>query len=82
MLYPAEYITYSNYLTEGILQVPKGVPVETLPLSHFEKLAKKIGPKKVIRALTNLQNWFKYKKPSLSKWAVSMKDSLRKRLKL
>ena len=63
-------------LCEGVLAVPKDKDVQDMPISHFKKLIDKKGREPIIRALTNLQNWFKYKKPSLSKWAISMKKSL------
>ena len=63
-------------LLEGVLDVPAGESVSNLPVSHFKKLIDKKGRHAVIRALTNLQNWFKYKKPSLSKWAIGMKKNL------
>ena len=61
---------------EGVLEVPEDNSVTDLPVSHFKKLIDRKGRGAVIRALTNLQNWFKYKKPSLSKWAIGMKDKL------
>ena len=67
---------FSSSLLEGVLEVPSDKEVDDLSVSHFKKLIDKKGRNPVIRALTNLQNWFKYKKPNLSKWAVSMKKSI------
>lgn len=67
---------FSNSLLEGVLEVPSNKEVDDLSVSHFKKLIDKKGREPIIRALTNLQNWFKYKKPSLSRWAVSMKKSI------
>lgn len=66
----------SDSLFEGVLEVPENKAVTDMPVSHFKKLIDKKGRAEVIRALTNLQNWFKNKKPSLSKWAIGMKKSL------
>ena len=68
--------SFQESLLEGILEVPNDKEVDDLSVSHFKKLIDKKGRSPIIRALTNLQNWFKYKKPSLSKWAVSMKKSI------
>lgn len=67
---------FKTSLCEGVLAVPKDKDVEDMPVSHFKKLIDKKGRNTIIRALTNLQNWFKYKKPSLSRWAVKMKKSI------
>lgn len=66
---------------EGILEVPEGKNVDDLPLSHFEKLAKKKGLSKITKALNNLQVWNKNDDPKLSKWAGDMIDKLNKKLK-
>jgi hypothetical protein len=66
---------------EGILEVPEGKNVDDLPMSHFEKLAKKKGLSKITKALNNLQVWNKNDDPKLSKWAGSMIDKLNKKLK-
>ena len=66
---------------EGILEVPEGKNVDDLPLSHFEKLAKKKGLGKITKALNNLQVWNKNDDPKLSKWAGDMIDKLNKKLK-
>lgn len=66
---------------EGILEVPDGKNVDDLPLSHFEKLAKKKGLGKITKALNNLQVWNKNDDPKLSKWAGDMIDKLNKKLK-
>lgn len=65
---------------EGILEVPEGKNVDDLPISHFEKLAKKKGLSKITRALNNLQVWNKNDDPKLSKWAGDMIDKLNKRM--
>lgn len=65
---------------EGILEVPEGKNVDDLPISHFEKLAKKKGLSKITRALNNLQVWNKNDNPKLSKWAGDMIDKLNKRM--
>ena len=61
-----------------VLEVPEGKNVMDLPLKHFVSLVQKKGMKQVVRGLTNLEVWFKYKKPELSKWAKKMKEDLRK----
>lgn len=66
---------------EGILEVPDGKNVDDLPMSHFEKLAKKKGLSKITKALNNLQVWNKNDDPELSKWAGNMIDKLNKKLK-
>lgn len=66
---------------EGVLEVPEGKNVDDLPISHFEKLAKRKGLGKITKALNNLQVWNKKKNPSLSKWAGDMIDKLNKRMK-
>ena len=66
---------------EGILEVPEGKNVDDLPISHFEKLAKKKGLGKITKALNNLQVWNKNDDPKLSKWAGDMIDKLNKKLK-
>lgn len=66
---------------EGILEVPEGKTVDQLPMSHFEKLAKKKGLSKITKALNNLQVWNKNDDPKLSKWAGNMIDKLNKKLK-
>jgi len=65
----------------GILEVPEGKSVNDLPMSHFEKLAKKKGLGKITKALNNLQVWNKNDDPELSKWAGNMIDKLNKKLK-
>lgn len=65
---------------EGILEVPEGKKVDELPLSHFEKLAKKKGLSKITRALNNLQVWNKNDDKQLSKWAGDMIDKLKKKM--
>lgn len=60
----------------GILEVPDGKKVSELPVSHFKDLIDRKGRAKIIRALTNLQNWNKNDNKSLSNWAKSMKNKL------
>ena len=62
-----------NEESSPVLEVPEGTNVMELPLKHFVSLVKKKGRKDVIRGLTNLEVWFKHKKPSLSAWAKKMK---------
>ena len=71
--------TFLEWLVESspVLEVPEGKDVMELPLKHFVKLVQKKGMKQVIRGLTNLEVWFKNKKPSLSAWAKKMKADLR-----
>lgn len=64
---------------EGILEVPDGKNVDDLPISHFEKLAKKKGLGKITKALNNLQVWNKNDDHKLSKWAGDMIDKLNKK---
>lgn len=64
---------------EGILEVPEGKNVDDLPISHFEKLAKKKGLGKITKALNNLQVWNKNDDHKLSKWAGDMIDKLNKK---
>lgn len=66
---------------EDILEVPEGKNVDDLPMSHFEKLAKKKGLGKITKALNNLQVWNKNDDKKLSKWAGDMIDKLNKKLK-
>lgn len=63
----------------GVLEVPNGKNIQDLPQSHFEKLVDKKGYAEVIRALTNLEVWNKDKNKSLSRWASSMADKLKKK---
>lgn len=74
--YPPSVENDCKILLEGVLEVPEGKSVMDLPASHFRGLVRLKGFKQVNRALTNLQNWFKYKKPSLSRWAVKMKKEI------
>lgn len=46
----------------GLLKVPEGKSVWTMPIKHFVNLAKRIGRAKVSRALTNLKVWNKNKR--------------------
>lgn len=64
----------------GILEVPAGKSVTSLPLSHFESLAKKKGRGAIVRALLNLYRWNKKANPKLSKWAKDMQEKLSKKL--
>ena len=71
-------LTFNEYIMEKseTLEVPDDGNVEDLPVSHFKDLIDRKGRKEIIRALTNLEVWFKYKKPELSNWAIGMKKSL------
>ena len=60
----------------GVLEVPEGKDVESLPYSHFAALAKKKGFGKISKALNNLHVWNKEKNPSLASWANKMQDRL------
>lgn len=62
----------------GVLEVPEGKSVDSLPVSHFVNLAKKKGTSNVTKALNNLQVWNKKKDPKLSKWAGNMIDKVKK----
>lgn len=66
---------------KGLLEVPAGRSVTSLPVSHFKKLAEKKGMRRIIGGLTNLQRWNENKNPRLSRWAKNMKVRLRKALK-
>lgn len=66
----------------GILEVPEGKDVDSLPVGHFVDLAKSKGAKAIMTALTNLERWNEKQNPALSKWASGMKDKLRKELGL
>lgn len=70
--------SFIEYITEKseVLEVPDDASVEDMPVSHFKNLIDKKGRKEIIRALTNLEVWFKYKKPELSSWAIGMKKSI------
>lgn len=61
----------------GVLEVPEGKSVDSLPVSHFVNLAKKKGTSDVTKALNNLQVWNKKKDPKLSKWAGDMIDKVK-----
>jgi len=61
---------------EGILAVPEGKSVDSMPMSHFESLVNSKGWASVSRALTNLHTWNKNDNPGLSKWADNMQDKL------
>jgi hypothetical protein len=60
----------------GVLEVPEGKDVESLPYSHFAALVKKKGYGEIAKALTNLIVWNKKKNPPLSKWADGMQNKL------
>jgi len=62
----------------GVLEVPEGKDVETLPMNHFEDLVKKKGWETVSKALTNLNVWNKKNNPTLSNWADGMQAKLAK----
>ena len=60
----------------GLLEVPEGASIESLPVSHFKKLIDKKGREAIIRGLTNLEVWNKNDDPKLSQWAIDMKSKL------
>lgn len=60
----------------GVLDVPEGTDVKSLPYSHFATLVKKKGYSKIAKALTNLIVWNRKRNPSLSKWADRMQNKL------
>jgi hypothetical protein len=60
----------------GVLEVPDGKDVQSLPLAHFVGLAKTKGEGAVSKALMNLYRWNKTKNPGLSSWAKSMQEKL------
>jgi hypothetical protein len=62
----------------GVLEVPKGKDVTSLPLSHFVGLAKKKGLKEIVNALLNLYRWNKNDDPKISNWAKDMQEKLSK----
>lgn len=62
----------------GVLEVPEGKDVESLPYSHFAALTKKKGFGEISRALTNLHTWNREKNPTLSRWADKMQEKLAK----
>lgn len=62
----------------GMLEVPEGKDVESLPYSHFLALAKRKGYGSIAKALTNLIVWNRKKNPTLSKWADRMQNKLQK----
>jgi hypothetical protein len=62
----------------GVLEVPEGKDVESLPYSHFAALVKKKGFPEISKALTNLHTWNKSKNPKLSSWADKMQERLAK----
>ncbi len=53
----------------GILEIPKGKKVKSLPLTHFKKLIKKKSWEDISKAFINLVRWNKIKDPKLAKWA-------------
>ncbi len=60
----------------GILEVPEGKDVQSLPLKHFQALAKSKGEGAVVKALMNLVRWNSSKNPSLATWAKGMVNKL------
>lgn len=63
----------------GILEVPEGKDVESLPASHFTNLAQKKGREPVVKALMNLYRWNKGKggeKGKLADWAKGMQEKV------
>ena len=69
----------ANIQTEnpGLLEVPKGKSVMSLPVSHFKNLIDKKGRSAIIRGLTNLEIWNKNDDPKIASWARKMKESLK-----
>lgn len=65
----------------GVLEVPEGKDVESLPYEHFAALAKKKGFGEISKALTNLHTWNKEKNPKLANWADKMQERLAKEFK-
>jgi hypothetical protein len=61
----------------GLLKVPEGKSVWTMPIKHFVNLAKRIGRAKVSRALTNLKVWNKNKR---TENATKIKDFVERAL--
>jgi len=62
----------------GVLEVPEGKDVESLPLSHFQDLIKKKGWGDISKALINLKVWNKERDTKLSSWADNMQEKLAK----
>jgi len=60
----------------GILAVPAGKKVTSMPISHFIKLAKRHGLTPISRALANLERWNRTKNAALSRWAGATKEKL------
>jgi len=50
----------------GLLEVPEGKSVTSLPLKHFIALARRKGKQAVMRGLNNLERWNKSKNPELA----------------
>ena len=62
----------------GVLEVPEGKDVESLPLSHFQGLIKKKGWEEISKAIINLKIWMKKSNPKVSKWADNTQEKLAK----
>jgi len=60
----------------GILGVPEGKSVDSLPQDHFQKLIVSKGWDEISKALMNLVRFNKNKDTKLSNWADSMQASL------
>lgn len=60
----------------GVLEVPAGKSVTSLPAEYFIKLAKKKGRGLIVRALMNLYRWNKKDNPKLSKWAKKTQEAV------
>lgn len=60
----------------GILEVPDGKNIMSLPVSHFVALAKKKGVGAIVKALLNLYRWNENDNPKLSKWAKSTQEAV------
>jgi len=62
----------------GVLEVPEGGDVESLPLSHFQGLIRKKGWAEISKALINLKVWMSKTNPKLSSWADNTQEKLAK----
>lgn len=60
----------------GILEVPEGKNIMSLPVSHFVALAKKKGLAPIVKALLNLYRWNENDNPKLSAWAKSTQEAV------
>jgi hypothetical protein len=62
----------------GILAVPAGKKVTSMPISHFVRLAKRHGLTPISKALADLERRNRTKHPALSRWASATKEKLHK----